>query len=184
MRPDRTEVRDQLFVHLRWTNTVGLRYGRRWIAPWGRVSETRSACTGCDAEGVSCDTDEMATEYARANPTSNSTICGGQRAAHQGHHVSANTELRAGAVKVRRPRGSGVGAQRRTLHGAEHSSMLGRVMAPVSPRCQRTCRSHLRSCPRGGPCSRSEPAPDPIAIVAWIVVCSAADRRQDACVAN
>ena len=78
---------------------------------------------------MSCDTDEMATEYARANPTSNSTICGGQRAAHQGHHVSANTELRAGTVKVRRPRRSVVGAQRRTLHGAEHSSMLGRVMA-------------------------------------------------------
>jgi hypothetical protein len=30
----------------------------------GRGSETRSACTGCDAEGVSCDTDEMSTEYA------------------------------------------------------------------------------------------------------------------------
>jgi hypothetical protein len=40
-----------------------------------------------------------------------------------------SSELGAGAVKVRRPRVSGVGAKRRTLHGAEHSSRLERVMA-------------------------------------------------------
>jgi hypothetical protein len=40
-------------------------------------------------------------------------------------------ELRAGAVKARRPRaGTRVGgAKRRALHGAEHSSKLGWVMA-------------------------------------------------------
>jgi len=40
-------------------------------------------------------------------------------------------ELRAGAVKARRPRADTRvgGAKRRALHGAEHSSMLGRVMA-------------------------------------------------------
>ena len=43
-------------------------------------------------------------------------------------------ELRAGAVKARRPRVSGVGAKRRALHGAEHSSMLVDVMANVAAR--------------------------------------------------
>lgn len=39
-------------------------------------------------------------------------------------------ELRAGAVKARsRARAHAVGAQRRDLDGAEHSSILGRVMA-------------------------------------------------------
>ena len=40
-------------------------------------------------------------------------------------------ELRAGAVKARRPRADTRvgGAKRRALHGAEHRSMLGRVMA-------------------------------------------------------
>ena len=47
-----------------------------------------------------------------------------------GHHVSAKVhELRADAVKVRRPRVSGVGAKRRTLHGVEHSATLEPVMA-------------------------------------------------------
>ena len=38
-------------------------------------------------------------------------------------------ELRADAVKVRRPRASGVGAKRRTLYGVEHSATLVCVMA-------------------------------------------------------
>ena len=38
-------------------------------------------------------------------------------------------ELRADAVKVRKPRVSGVGAKRRTLYGVEHSATLERVMA-------------------------------------------------------
>jgi hypothetical protein len=40
-------------------------------------------------------------------------------------------ELRTGAVKARRPRADTRvgGAKRRALHGAEHSSKLGRVMA-------------------------------------------------------
>ena len=37
--------------------------------------------------------------------------------------------LRADAVKVRRPRASGVEAERRTLYGVEHSAMLKCVMA-------------------------------------------------------
>ena len=108
----RSEVRDRSFVHMRWTNTV--RNFVLWALDRALGARIGNAlrCTGCHAEGVSCDTDEMSTEYARANPTSNSTICDVPH--HQGHHVSANTELRAGTVKVRRPRGSGVGAQRRT----------------------------------------------------------------------
>jgi hypothetical protein len=44
-------------------------------------------------------------------------------------------ELRADAVKVRRPRVSGVGAKRRTLYGVEHSSTLTHVTArPVRGR--------------------------------------------------
>jgi hypothetical protein len=46
-----------------------------------------------------------------------------------GHHAIASRELSAGAVKARRPRVSGVGAKRRALHGAEHSSRLEPVMA-------------------------------------------------------
>ena len=47
---------------------------------------------------------------------------------------SQGRELRADAVKVRRPRASGVGAKRRTLHGVEHSSTLTNVTAgPYAP---------------------------------------------------
>jgi len=45
-------------------------------------------------------------------------------------------ELRADAVKVRRPRASGVGAKRRTLHGVEHSSTLTNVTAGQRAPCQ------------------------------------------------
>ena len=47
---------------------------------------------------------------------------------------SQGRELRADAVKVRRPRASGVGAKRRTLDGVEHSSTLTNV--PAAPACR------------------------------------------------
>jgi hypothetical protein len=48
----------------------------------------------------------------------------------EGHHAIALRELRAGAVKARRPRGTRVGgAERRALHVAEHSFKLDCVMA-------------------------------------------------------
>ena len=50
---------------------------------------------------------------------------------------SQGRELRADAVKVRRPRANGVGAKRRTLHGVEHSSILTSVTAgPVRGRSE------------------------------------------------
>ena len=53
-------------------------------------------------------------------------------------------ELRADAVKVRRPRApgwaSGVGAKRRTLHGVEHSSTLTNVTAGQRAPCQKVAQ--------------------------------------------
>ena len=46
-----------------------------------------------------------------------------------GHHVVAKTDLRAGIVKARRPRGCAGGAKRSALHGAEHRSNIDCVMA-------------------------------------------------------
>ena len=59
-----------------------------------------------------------------------------------GHHAIAVRELRAGAVKARRPRaGTRVGgAKRRALHGAEHSSKLCGVMAGGPPLQPGRCR--------------------------------------------
>ena len=55
---------------------------------------------------------------------SHGRICG-----YPGHHVTANSELRAGAVNARSRGTSAVGAQRRGIDGAEHSSTIDRVMA-------------------------------------------------------
>jgi hypothetical protein len=57
-----------------------------------------------------------------------SGVCANLRS---GHHAVAVRELRAGAVEAQRPRADTRvgGAKRRALHGAEHSSKLGCVMA-------------------------------------------------------
>ena len=108
-------------MRLRWTNTVRNFVLWRWIVPWGRGSETRSACTGCDAEGVSCDTGEMFTGYRCLESSSNSTLCDACGRTPAGHHVRA----RSGAARRRgqgpKPRSctGAVGAQRRGLDGAE-----------------------------------------------------------------
>ena len=54
-----------------------------------------------------------------------------------GHHVSAKV-MRCAQTPSRsvRPRASGVGAQRRTLHGVEHSARLEGVMAGMRERGQ------------------------------------------------
>ncbi len=66
-------------------------------------------------------------------------------------------ELRADAVKVRRPRASGVGAKRRTLHGVEHSSTLTNVTAGQHTLGQKVAQilrvTRRRTC--------GEPGPDP-----------------------
>jgi len=105
----------------------------------GAATGTRSACSLCDAEGVSCDTGEVSAEYASSKSPSNSTICDGRGQTPPGHHASANP----GAARRRRqgpkPRTCirAVGAQRRGLDGAEHSSILGRVMAGRETRVRR-----------------------------------------------
>lgn len=61
----------------------------------------------------------------------------------QGHrsprcrHAVANTELRAGGVKARRPRERAGGARRSALYAAEHSSTLSGAMAEANSHVER-----------------------------------------------
>jgi hypothetical protein len=59
---------------------------------------------------------------------------------HPGHHVTANSELRAGAVNARSRGRSAVGAQRRGVDGAEHSFTIEHVMALGAHTVQRRHR--------------------------------------------
>ena len=90
--------------------------------------------TSDDVKWMPCGIGEVIAEYRQVKPSSNSAMSVVSRVT-TGHHVNAKVhELRADAVKVRRPRVSGVGAKRRTLHGVEHSSTLTNVTAePVRP---------------------------------------------------
>ena len=106
--------------------------------------------TSGDVKGMPCGISEVIAEYRHAKPSSSA------QSSRVSHHVSILTdfrgrparrprparksqvrELRADAVKVRRPRVSGVGAKRRTLYGVEHSSTLTNVTAgPVRARSE------------------------------------------------
>jgi hypothetical protein len=97
-----------------------------------------------------CGISEVIAEYRHAKPSSSahSSRAHSSRVSRHGRAQQASTqtrparksqgrELRADAVKVRRPRASGVGAKRRTLHGVEHSSTLTHVTAgPVRARSE------------------------------------------------
>ena len=91
--------------------------------------------TSGDMKGMPCGISEVIAEYRHAKPSSSAHS---SRISSHGRAQQANTqarparksqghELRADAVKVRRPRVSGVEAKRRTLYGVEHSSTLTHV---------------------------------------------------------
>jgi hypothetical protein len=78
---------------------------------------------------VSCDTGELQAEYAAENPSSTSSKTNGCGHQLTGDHANAIGELRAGAVKARRPRGTRGRSEAQRLDSAEHNSKLKRVMA-------------------------------------------------------
>jgi hypothetical protein len=77
---------------------------------------------------------------AQSSRMSSRTCGAGQLADAPPSRKSRVRELRADAVKVRRPRTSGVGAKRRTLHSVEHSSTLTNVTAGQCAPCQKVAQ--------------------------------------------
>ena len=94
--------------------------------------EMRSVCTECEAEEVSCDTGRMSPEYAAIELHVNLK----QRPCSIGHHARAICELRGGAVKARRPRGT---------RGRSEAQRLARR------------RAQLKAVTRDGPVGSSPP---------------------------
>jgi hypothetical protein len=145
--------------------------GERAMGALGAPTGTRSACTACDAEGVSYDTGEMSAEYADQVHTSNSTFRR-RSGSLVGHHVRAKfTSGRAGAVKARSAAERGGGAERRGLDGTEHRSRLERVMAEQHARGQtvaQTCATH-----RSEMCGERRPHADHISNQNPLQICAA-----------